>query len=469
MLGVLALSAGAWLGQRAADQRLAAAAAQEAERRRHHHDQQAAELAALADAAARLQAQAQALGGLVGGAPPAELDEVIELSTELGAWAELRRGGPAGPARPFDPRGLLTEAVAAQVARGRPARIDPAAGLTPLQLGEPGRARLLLRRMLAAAAARPGARSVLASARLTDDALIFEVHDDGDAMSPEEIVRVLQPDGAPSGPRLAPALARAMGGRLQIESAPGLGTRAVARLPRADAPARAGDTGAQLRGRRVLLIHQDPLQGRILRDTLEGLGLQVEISGDPNAAGRRGREARAEGAPLDAILALAPRDDAPLAAAAGRAAGELPFLHVAAPLRATELTAALLGVLPPPPPAGAGLRVLLVGAEGPILAPLHARLTALGAAVTRAATAEPGAAAAVDLVLLEAGPALGGRAAAALRAQLGELCPPVVHLAETAPGVPAGAGLRPDAELAELEDLLSRVPAARLPEARRGA
>lgn len=112
--------------------------------------------------------------------------------------------------------------------------------------------------------------------------------DDGSGMTPEVLARVFEPFfttkgvGKGSGLGLAQVygFARQSGGRVEIDSEPGKGTRVSLFLPRTGkAPAdpavpRLSDDGVT-RGMRVLLVEDDPIVGNMVSAALEDMGYRV--------------------------------------------------------------------------------------------------------------------------------------------------------------------------------------------------
>jgi len=130
--------------------------------------------------------------------------------------------------------------------------------------------------------------------------LRFEVRDTGIGMSPEEQQRLFQPfsqadasisrryGGTGLGLAISRNLVQLMGGELQVNSAPGAGSRFYFTLPfrlQAGVPAAMGRSGtAALRGARVLVVDDNAAARIVLAEMCAGLGLQVEVAVDGNQA-----------------------------------------------------------------------------------------------------------------------------------------------------------------------------------------
>ncbi|HEX8987955.1 MAG TPA: response regulator [Rhodocyclaceae bacterium] len=127
--------------------------------------------------------------------------------------------------------------------------------------------------------------------------LRFAVQDSGIGIAPadqEHLFEVFrQADNSPTrahggsglGLAISQRLVGMMGGRIEVESQPGIGSRFSFELtlPRADAaladPAPATPAG-QLGGRRVLFAEDHPLSQEILFEMLEDLGCEVDVASD---------------------------------------------------------------------------------------------------------------------------------------------------------------------------------------------
>ncbi len=160
--------------------------------------------------------------------------------------------------------------------------------------------------------------------------LRFDVADTGIGMEPQRIARALEPfapGAGPGDPRLesvglglaiASRLSRMLGGEVEVESRPGVGTRVQLRVatgplegvPLVDRPSRAlapvtpgaaASPVERLSGR-VLLAEDGADNQRLLRVLLERVGLSVEIAADGRSACERALAAVERGEPFDVIL-----------------------------------------------------------------------------------------------------------------------------------------------------------------------
>jgi PAS domain S-box-containing protein len=130
--------------------------------------------------------------------------------------------------------------------------------------------------------------------------LRFEVRDTGIGMSAEEQQRLFQPfsqadasisrryGGTGLGLTISRNLVQLMGGELQVNSAPGAGSRFYFTLPfglQAGAAATAGRSApAAVRGGRVLVVDDNAAARVVLADMCADLGLQVDVAIDGEQA-----------------------------------------------------------------------------------------------------------------------------------------------------------------------------------------
>jgi signal transduction histidine kinase/ActR/RegA family two-component response regulator len=124
--------------------------------------------------------------------------------------------------------------------------------------------------------------------------LRIEVRDSGIGIAPEFIDSVFKPfnrggqagsKGAGLGLSIVRRLVEQMHGTLEVESEPGRGTCFRVDLPSETGPAagtRADD--GSLRGRRVLVVDDDPDVAQLLEVLLSDLGFEVDLLGDADAA-----------------------------------------------------------------------------------------------------------------------------------------------------------------------------------------
>ncbi|HYB43283.1 MAG TPA: ATP-binding protein [Candidatus Methylomirabilis sp.] len=123
------------------------------------------------------------------------------------------------------------------------------------------------------------------------DRIVLEIADTGPAMAPELLARVFDPfftakspsDDVNLGLALCRGIVESHRGTIQVESAPGEGTRFVVALPigsPAGSPVTADPAGPPIRCRRVLLVEDEPDVSAILVDLLRLDGHMVEAVGN---------------------------------------------------------------------------------------------------------------------------------------------------------------------------------------------
>jgi len=123
-----------------------------------------------------------------------------------------------------------------------------------------------------------------------EDTAWIAVEDSGPGMASHVLARATEPfyttkGWAAAGLGLARVYATSQraGGDLEITSRPGAGTRAVLRMPTARARKRSLAQGnADLAGRRVLVLEDDPAVRRIVVSVLERVGYDVYVGAEPS-------------------------------------------------------------------------------------------------------------------------------------------------------------------------------------------
>jgi signal transduction histidine kinase/CheY-like chemotaxis protein len=149
--------------------------------------------------------------------------------------------------------------------------------------------------------------------------LRFDVRDSGIGMDEQTLQHLFEPfsqadastsrryGGTGLGLAISRHLVRLMGGELQVESAPGQGSRfhfslrlgLQAGAGAAPAPAAAA---SGLRGARVLVVDDNASARQVLAEMCAALGLHADSAADGNEALSRVRQARAAGAPYRFVL-----------------------------------------------------------------------------------------------------------------------------------------------------------------------
>ncbi len=197
-------------------------------------------------------------------------------------------------------------------------------------LGDPTRLRQILLNLLANAIkfTNHGMVKLMSVMEKMDDSsvtLCFEVKDSGIGMTPEQISRITEPftqadasttrqyGGTGLGLAIVKSTIELLGGRLEVESTPGLGSKFSFALtfPTSDLPAGApapeidpdgaSDDRPVFHGR-VLVCEDNAMNQRVIREALTRVGLEVDVA----VNGRQGidlvKERNDSGVPYDLIL-----------------------------------------------------------------------------------------------------------------------------------------------------------------------
>jgi len=162
------------------------------------------------------------------------------------------------------------------------------------------------------------------------EACAVVVQDSGEGMAPDVLARALEPffttkdmdKGTGLGLAMVHGFARQSGGALELDSAPGRGTRVTLTLPRAAEALAAGPetttaTAANGSGQTILLIDDDELVRTVTSHQLQELGYRVREAAGGDAA----VALLAAGMRIDLVLCdvVMPREDGPTVAARIRA------------------------------------------------------------------------------------------------------------------------------------------------------
>ena len=195
-------------------------------------------------------------------------------------------------------------------------------------------------------------------ARSADGAeLAFVVRDTGPGMSPEEVAQLFQPftqgksanrhrsRGTGLGLAISSRLAQLMGGRIEVASEPGSGSAFTVVLPfgltdqpplRERAVADRIRESGQLEGLRVLLVEDDTLNQEVTKAFLEGLGVDVVVAENGEAATRVAGAFRFDLVLMDVEMPVMNGYDATRALRARHSPETLPIIGVTADAFADE-------------------------------------------------------------------------------------------------------------------------------------
>mgnify|MGYP001457180479 CR=1 FL=1 len=238
-------------------------------------------------------------------------EALLEVVNDLLEHARIEAGQVELASTPLSLSELAEDTLAAFAARAHAKGLDlglrEAAGLPGRVLGDPLRLRQVLSHLLANAIRFTEHGEVVVEVRAGDgpgsgaDPQHYEigVRDTGVGVGTEAMARLLEPfaqgsevlarrhGGTGLGLALARQLAERMGGRLEVRSAPGLGSefRFTVPLPAAPGPATADEgRSAALSGLRVLVVEPGATQRARLEQLLAGWRMIVTLADDGPAA-----------------------------------------------------------------------------------------------------------------------------------------------------------------------------------------
>jgi PAS domain S-box-containing protein len=225
---------------------------------------------------------------------------LLALINDLLDVSKLEAGAVALERMPFNLRELLdaTQASLAQTAsaRGLGLFLDVDALLPQRVTGDPLRLRQVLVNLLSNAIKFTPAGRVELQVDGADGGIRFVVRDTGIGLSPGQMKRIFEPftqadesttrrfGGTGLGLSISADLVRLMGGEISVASVPGQGAcfsfvlplQPALEAPGVDRPA--AGAGTALRGRRVLLVEDMPVNQLVARKFLEREGLVVSIA-----------------------------------------------------------------------------------------------------------------------------------------------------------------------------------------------
>jgi len=184
----------------------------------------------------------------------------------------------------------------------------------PAARADPARVRQIITNLLTNAHLYTPARGRLAiRVRGEEDRVSVAVSDTGQGMDAGQLERIFDrfyragptSGGGPSGSGLGLSIVRSLvdlhGGSIDVKSAPGRGTTFTVRLPRATVRD-ARSTGALLKGRRVLVVDDDPAVARLIADQLDPWDVETVLVGSGEAAIERLRTERFDAVTLDILM-----------------------------------------------------------------------------------------------------------------------------------------------------------------------
>jgi signal transduction histidine kinase/ActR/RegA family two-component response regulator/HAMP domain-containing protein len=199
-------------------------------------------------------------------------DRMVELANDLLDVASVEAGQVQLRRRPLDLGEAVEEVASLMRPRfaesGQRLEIHAAAGV-PRALADAGRVRQIITNLLTNAHLYTGEGGrVVVEVEAEDRFVSLAVSDTGRGMTAEDSEQVFErfyrggDGGGPSGTGLGLSIVRSLvdlhGGTIEVESAPGRGTTFRVRLPRALEPEPGSDAADAIRGKRVLVVDDEP-------------------------------------------------------------------------------------------------------------------------------------------------------------------------------------------------------------------
>ncbi len=274
------------------------------------------------------------------------LGDVLDVAT-------MERGDLVLNVAPLDPVALLEESVAGLAAearsRGLTVQTEVLGPTGVLRRGDGPRLRQILRHLMSNAVKFTETGGIDLRLDLRDPArLTVVIADTGIGMSARELSVVFDPfvqaddgiarrfGGLGLGLGLARFLAGAMDGRLDLQSTPGVGTRAT--LDIALPPAEVLPSGpVDLSGQRVLVADDNRTNRRILETMLHKLGAEVTLAEDGDEALDRWRGGAFDLLLLDINMPRLAGTDVARSVRAAPGGGRVPILAVTANARPEQV------------------------------------------------------------------------------------------------------------------------------------
>jgi signal transduction histidine kinase/DNA-binding response OmpR family regulator len=241
-------------------------------------------------------------------------DRMVDLVNDLLDVASIEAGRVSIRRRPVD----LGEAVQ-EVARLMAPRLEAKRQRLAVEVGErvppayadPGRVRQVLTNLVTNAHLYTGEGGELGVSLAAEDGMVrLAISDTGRGMTPQEAAQVFErfyragEPGVP-GTGLGLSIVRSLvdlhGGTIDVDSQPGEGTTFTVRLPQA-LEASAPEVAAAIRGKRVLVVDDEPEIARLIAAQIEPLGAQVVTVNAGAEAIERLRAERFDAVTLDVLM-----------------------------------------------------------------------------------------------------------------------------------------------------------------------
>jgi signal transduction histidine kinase/CheY-like chemotaxis protein/HAMP domain-containing protein len=242
-------------------------------------------------------------------------NRLVDLVNDLLDVARVEAGRIEVHRRATDLREIVGEVVTLMRpridAKGQSIELDLPADLPPA-LADPSRLRQILTNLITNAHLYTGNGGKLAVAARADGRfVVLEVADDGRGMTEEEAGQAFDRfyrggEGEGSGTGLGLAIVQSLvelhGGTIELDTAPGRGTRFTVTIPRALEPDTAAGARQVLRGKRVLVVDDEPSIAQLIAERLEPFGVEAAIAHSGAEAIERLRTEEFDAVTLDILM-----------------------------------------------------------------------------------------------------------------------------------------------------------------------
>jgi signal transduction histidine kinase/CheY-like chemotaxis protein len=241
-------------------------------------------------------------------------DRLVDLVNDLLDVARLEAGKMEVHPRLFDLGDVVREVATLMRPRlsEKQQRLDvEVAPELPRALADPVRVRQILINLLSNAHQYTGESGRLSvSVQGTDSSLSISISDTGRGMSPEELEHVfdrfVRRDDAAGGTGLGLAIVKSLvelqRGTIDVRSEPGEGSTFTVRLPAERAPGAAPAPRAAIRGKRVLVVDDEPEVANLIAEQLRAYEVETEIAHKGSEAIERLRTERFDAMTLDVLM-----------------------------------------------------------------------------------------------------------------------------------------------------------------------
>ena len=241
-------------------------------------------------------------------------DRLVDLVNDLLDVARLEAGKMEVHPRLFDLSEIVHEVATLMAPRladkeqQLDVRVPP--GL-PRAVADPGRVRQILTNLLSNAHLYTDAGGSLEVAvEVADGHLELAVADTGRGMTREEVEHafdrfVRREDGTGGtglGLSIVKSLVDIQRGSIDVESEPGVGTRFTVRLPAEAEPGAQVDPREAIRGKRVLVVDDEPEVARLIAEQLAPFGVDTETVNSGDEALKRLRSGGFDAMTLDVLM-----------------------------------------------------------------------------------------------------------------------------------------------------------------------